>query len=90
MEGRSSRLSRRESKRSFASELVLDEKLKERSEKVLVALIIKEPITTLHLTLLLHSVIVPVSFSSILLLHLWTATIGQIIERMESCMLMSF
>lgn len=35
MEGRSSRLSRRESKRSFASELVLDEKLKERSEKVL-------------------------------------------------------
>ena len=35
MEGRRSRLSRRESKRSFASELVLDEKLKERSEKVL-------------------------------------------------------
>ena len=57
---------------------------------LIVALIIKEPITTLHLTLLLHSVIVPVSFSSILLLHLWTATIGQIIERMESCMLMSF
>lgn len=35
MEGRSSRLSRRESKRSFASDLVLDDKLKERSDKVI-------------------------------------------------------
>ena len=35
LEGRSSRLSRRESKRSFASELSVDEKLKERSDKVL-------------------------------------------------------
>ena len=35
MEGRSSRLSRREWKRSFASELSVDEKLKERSDKVI-------------------------------------------------------
>lgn len=35
MEGRSSRLSRHESKRSFASDLVFDDKLKERSDKVL-------------------------------------------------------
>lgn len=35
LEGRSNRLSRREWKRSFASELVVDEKLKERSDKVI-------------------------------------------------------